>query len=57
MKKAAFIVGTTFASISLLSILFKAMHWPGAGIGLVVGITGFSLIAMPLIAFYKYNKA
>lgn len=57
MKKASFISGTAFASISLLGILFKAMHWPGAGIATVVGIAGFALIALPLIAIYRYQKA
>lgn len=57
MKKAAFILGTTFGSISILGILFKVMHWPGAGIGLVTGVVGFALFALPVIAIYKFNRA
>lgn len=57
MKKAAFILGTFFASISLLGILFKVMHWPGAGVGLVTGVVGFALFALPAIAIYKFKRA
>ena len=56
MKKAAFILGTTFASISILGLLFKIMHWPGAGIGLVTGVVGFALIALPTIAVYRFKQ-
>jgi hypothetical protein len=56
MKKAAFITGTLFGSLTLISILFKVMHWPGAGIGLVIGVAGFALIGLPLIAFQRYRQ-
>ncbi len=57
MKKTAFIIGTVFASTALMGSLFKVMHWPGAGIMLVVGVVGFALIGLPMIAMYRYNKA
>lgn len=57
MKKAAFILSTFFGSITLLAILFKIMHWPGAGIGLVTGVVGFALIGLPLLAIHRYKKA
>ena len=57
MKKATFILSTVFGSISILAILFKVMHWPGAGIGLVFGVSGFALIALPLLAIHRYRKA
>lgn len=46
-----------FASISALGILFKIMHWPGANIGLLVGIAGIALIGIPLIAYQKIHTA
>lgn len=55
MKSLAYALGTFFLSISILGVLFKTMHWPGAGIGLVVGVGGLALIAIPLIAIYKYK--
>ncbi|NVK63288.1 MAG: hypothetical protein HWE22_01825 [Flavobacteriales bacterium] len=42
-----------FASISTLGILFKIMHWPGANIGLLVGIAGLAIVSIPLIAYQK----
>lgn len=57
MKKAAFILSTFFGSLTLMAILFKVMHWPGAGIGLVVGLAGFALIGLPLLAFHRYKQA
>ena len=56
MKKAAFIISTFFASLSLIAILFKVMHWPGAGIGLVIGIAGFALLGLPLLALHRYKQ-
>ncbi len=49
MRKTMFVSGTISASILMLGILFKFMHWPGASICLVVGITLFSLVFLPLI--------
>lgn len=46
-----------FASISTLAVLFKIMHWPGANIGLLVGIAGLALISIPLIAYQKIQTA
>ncbi len=57
MKKAAFILSTFFGSLALLGILFKVMHWPGAGIALVTGVVGFALIGLPLLAVYRYRRA
>ncbi|MCR9173113.1 MAG: hypothetical protein NXI10_11500 [bacterium] len=57
MKKAAFILSTFFVSLTLLAILFKVMHWPGAGIALVSGVAGLALIGLPLFAIYRYQKA
>ncbi len=57
MKKAAFILSTFFGSLTLIAILFKVMHWPGAGIGLVIGVSGFALIGLPLLAVHRYRQA
>lgn len=56
MKKMTFISGALFSSLTLLGILFKIMKWPGASIGLVVGIVGLAIIFIPLFTFYKYNE-
>ncbi|MBL4861513.1 MAG: hypothetical protein JKY09_00645 [Crocinitomicaceae bacterium] len=56
MKGLAYSTGAFFTSTTLIAILFKVMHWPGAGIGLVVGVAGLSLIAIPLIAIHNYRS-
>jgi hypothetical protein len=56
MRKFVFISGALFSSSTLLSILFKLMHWPGATILLILGLAGLALLFIPFYAFYQYNK-
>jgi len=56
MKKFAFITGTLSASLTGLGILFKMMHWPVAGILLVLGLGIFSILFVPSYAKYLYDK-
>ncbi len=55
MRKAVYISGALFSSITLLSILFKILHLQGAQILLVIGMIGLALIFIPLYAKYKYD--
>ena len=57
MKKLAFISGAIFGSTFGLGALFKIMHWPGAGILLVVCFGVFSLIFVPTLSKFLYNKS
>ncbi len=57
MKKTAYFSTALFAGITLVSTLFKVMHWPGANIGLTLGIVGLTFIAVPSIAVYKYRAS
>lgn len=56
MKKLAFISGALFSSLTVLGLLFKIQHWPGASILLVFGLAGLALIFSPSFAKYKYDK-
>lgn len=56
MKKIAFITGALSFSLTALGILFKIMHYPGADILLLVGIGLFSIVFVPSITKYLYNK-
>jgi len=56
IKKIAFISGALFGSISVLSVLFKLMHYQGATILLVVGLAGIALVFIPFYAKYRYDK-
>lgn len=42
-------VGAISASILNLGITFKFQHWPGAGVMLVLGLTSFALIFIPML--------
>lgn len=58
MKKTVKISGVTSIILILLGVIFKTMHWPGAGIGVVLGLGFFSLIFIPLniVLKFKDNK-
>ena len=40
--------------IIAISFLFKVMHWPGAGVGVIVG--NLTLIALVPLLFYRASK-
>lgn len=56
MRALAFSSLAIFASTAILGVLFKIMHWPGANIGLVIGVAGLALITVPSFAFYKFRS-
>ena len=58
MKTLAYCTGAFFLSATLLGMMFKILHWPGAGILLVSGVAGLSLIAIPInaVRFFKTAK-
>jgi len=56
MKTLAFISGALFSSLTVLGVLFKIQHWPGAAQLLVFGLAGLALIFIPSFAKYKYDK-
>lgn len=53
----AHIVAALCASIINLGIVFKFIHWPGAGILLTVGLASFSLIFVPMLFIQKSKQA
>jgi hypothetical protein len=55
MKKSMTVSGTVSVAMLILGSIFKIMHWPGAGVLLVLGIIISSLIFLPLMAILK-NK-
>lgn len=58
MKKFMFISGGISTFLFTVGSLFKVMHWPGAGIMLVLGAAFMCLFFLPLIFFnsLKENK-
>ena len=53
MKKITTTSGIAAAVLMSAGILFKFMHWPGAGIFLVLGIALTSLVFMPLLFIFR----
>ena len=56
MKKITYITGALFSSMTLIGMLFKIQHWPGASILTVMGIAGIALVFIPIFTIYRYNK-
>ncbi len=56
MKKIMIISGTVSAAAMILGILFKFMHWPGAALGIFLGILISSFIFLPLLFTLKVKE-
>ena len=58
MKRTLKISGITSIILIMIGVIFKTMHWPGAGLAVVLGLTFFSLIFIPLniVLKFKDNK-
>lgn len=57
MKSFVYLTGSLSASLTVLGLLFKIQHWPGASVMLVLGMAMFALFFSPAFAFYKYAKS
>ena len=53
MKKIMYHSGAITALLTLLGALFKSMHWPGAGLLIMLGGFFFSIVFMPLLIILK----
>ncbi len=40
----------------LMGSMFKIMHWPGANIMLILGLSLTALVTVPLSAYYLFIK-
>ncbi|MEP7263281.1 MAG: hypothetical protein ABI772_02220 [Bacteroidota bacterium] len=56
MKKIMFVSGSVSASLISIGILFKFMHWPGAGMLIVLGTVLFSLLFLPMLFTIKSKE-
>ncbi len=56
MKKIMIVSGAFAAVAMTFGILFKFMHWPGAGVLLVLGITSASFVFLPLLFTLKARE-
>lgn len=56
MKKFVFITGAVSISLTMIAVMFKLMHWPGAGVILLAGVTIFALMFIPTLSVYLYKN-
>jgi hypothetical protein len=57
MKTLAFISGAFSSSLTGLGVLFKIQHWPGASLLLVLGLGIFSILFIPSLTKYLFDKS
>lgn len=55
MKRTLKISGITLIILIMLGVTFKSMHWPGAGVMVVLGLAFFSLVFIPLNIVLKFK--
>ena len=55
MKRTLKISGITSIILIMIGVIFKTLHWPGAGITVVLGLGFFSLIFIPLNIILKFK--
>lgn len=56
MKKAMIISGTISTALLSMGLILKFMHWPGASIGILLGIVTLSLVFLPLMFLLKIKE-
>jgi len=56
MKKAMIISGTISTALLSMGLILKFMHWPGASIGILLGIVILSLVFLPLMFLLKIKE-
>ena len=56
MKKVMIISGTVAVGLLSIGLFLKFMHWPGASIGILLGITILSLVFLPLMFILKIKE-
>jgi len=56
MKKAMIVSGTISTVFLTLGLIFKFMHWPGASMGIILGIGTLSFIFLPLMFILKIKE-
>ena len=57
MKKTFYILGFLAAFLTSTGVLFEMMHWPGAGVLLVLGIVLFNLGVLPMFFIDRYKNS
>ena len=57
MKTITVITGALCAALLLLGVLFKVMHWPLAGVFIVLGMSTLTMPFLPLLLVHNWRGA
>ena len=57
MKKTMYSLGYLASFLSIMGLLFKLQHWPGASVMLVVGIAVLNFGFLPMYFYDRYKKS
>ena len=57
MKKVAAITGIIASALAIGGVLFKMMHWPGAEVMLVLGVSLLSVVVLPLMGLIEFKQS
>lgn len=53
MKKATYILGYVFTLIFVIGAFFKLASWPQANALILIGVTGFTILFLPLVLSHR----
>ncbi|MFN8254238.1 MAG: hypothetical protein U0W24_01030 [Bacteroidales bacterium] len=56
MNKSVYFIGFAGILVTLLAVIFKILHWPGAGLLILAGIGSLALIYVPF-AWFQIRKS
>ena len=56
MEKVKIIAGGLISALIIMGALFKSMHWPGAGMMIVLGASSLSMYAILVSGFIKFSN-
>jgi len=57
MKLTIYILGTITLMVISLGIMFKLLNFDGANELIMLGMTPFTFLLIPLVAIYQYRKS
>ncbi|SDM31407.1 hypothetical protein SAMN05421823_11256 [Catalinimonas alkaloidigena] len=57
MKKAMYLLGYLATCLTIMGMMFKLLHWPGANVMLVVGLLLLSFGYLPLYFYDRYQQS
>lgn len=57
MKKSLYVFGCVSAMLLSIGLLFKLMHWPIANVLIVLSVSVFNLIVLPVWLMAKIKNA